>query len=59
MKAPVIACLFLVLAGCATQRSAVRCNGRLEPINIPSKAVQESSSVSSAATSRNQAEGES
>jgi hypothetical protein len=58
MKAPVIACLLLVLAGCATQGSAVRCDGRLEPINMSSKAVQESSSASPA-VSLNQAEGES
>ena len=58
MKAPVIACLLLVLAGCATQGSAVRCDGRLEPINMPSKAVQEKASASST-VSRNQAEGES
>jgi hypothetical protein len=58
MRAPVIVCLFLVLAGCATQGSAVRCDGRLEPINMPSKAVQERSSASPT-VSRKQAEGES
>lgn len=59
MKPPMVACLVLMLAGCATQEGAVRCDGRLEPINMPaSKPMLESSSIPST-TSRSIGEGES
>ena len=35
MKANVLMCFLVVLAGCTTQHAAVRCDGRLEPINQP------------------------
>jgi Flp pilus assembly protein TadD len=35
MKASVFACLLLALSGCASQSTAVRCDTRLEPINMP------------------------
>lgn len=59
MKAAVLSLSLLILAGCATHGSAVRCDGRLEPINMPvSKTMQESSSASSTADLA-EAEGES
>jgi hypothetical protein len=35
MKASVFACLLLALSGCASQSTAVHCDTRLEPINMP------------------------
>jgi len=35
MQAVVVACLAVVLAGCASHNNFVRCEGRLEPINTP------------------------
>lgn len=35
IDAIVLACLLVVLTGCASHRNAVRCDGRLEPINLP------------------------
>jgi hypothetical protein len=59
MKAPVLACLFLIMTGCATQGNAVRCDGRLEPINMPAaNTLQKNSSTPPTAT-RNAGEGES
>lgn len=59
MKPSILACLVLMLAGCATQEGAVRCEGRLEPINMPaSKPMLENSSTPST-TSRSIGEGKS
>jgi hypothetical protein len=38
MKAIALACLTLTLLGCASQSNAVRCDGRLQPINAPASA---------------------
>jgi hypothetical protein len=35
LNAIVLASLILVFTGCALQRNAVRCDIRLEPINMP------------------------
>jgi hypothetical protein len=35
IDAIVLASLLVVLTGCASQRNLVRCDGRLEPINVP------------------------
>ena len=39
MKALVIVNLLALLSGCAAEHGAVRCNGRLEPINMPALRV--------------------
>lgn len=38
MNAIVVVTLAFVLAGCASNSNAVRCDGRLEPINTPASA---------------------
>jgi hypothetical protein len=38
MKATALACLLLTLVGCASHSNAVRCDGRLQPINTPASA---------------------
>lgn len=35
-----LACVMLVASGCASHRAAVRCNGRLEPINTPAPRIK-------------------
>lgn len=52
MKAVVLGCLLAVLAGCASRGTAVRCDGRLEPINTPAPAAPSVSNASPAETSR-------
>jgi hypothetical protein len=59
MKAPVLACLFLIMTGCATQGSAVRCDGRLEPINMPAANTLQKNSSTPPTAGRNAGEGES
>lgn len=59
MKAPVLACLFLILTGCATQGSAVRCDGRLEPINMPAPTSSRENSNAQTTTNWNASEDES
>ena len=39
MKALVIVSLLALLSGCAVEHGTVRCNGRLEPINMPALRV--------------------
>lgn len=39
MKVLAAAYLLAVLAGCAAPRDAVRCDGRLQPINAPAPAL--------------------
>jgi hypothetical protein len=39
MNAIVVVILAFVLSGCASNSSAVRCDGRLEPINTPAPAL--------------------
>ena len=46
MKATVMMCFLAALTGCTTQHAAVRCHGRLEPINQPAGESTRVSSVS-------------
>ena len=39
MKGLVIVSLLALLSGCAVEHGTVRCNGRLEPINMPAPRV--------------------
>lgn len=51
MKANVLMCFLVVLAGCSTQHAAVRCDDRLEPINQPAgKLTRENSGTHSTAS---------
>ena len=45
MKALVIVSLLALLSSCAAEHGGVRCNGRLEPINMPALRVTDRKSV--------------
>jgi hypothetical protein len=55
MKEFAVACVVVALAGCASHRHVVSCNGRLEPINLPAPA---STGPTAGASAINNAEAE-
>ena len=59
MKAAVLTLVLMIATGCATPGSDVRCDGRLEPINMPASKMMEESSSASSTANLEEAEGES
>lgn len=45
MNAIVVVTLVVVLSGCASNSNAVRCDGRLEPINTAARTLARGSSI--------------